>query len=101
LDGHHSVKTWYAIKYERGLTLSIALVGNAVIALIFGEYLNRLFWHITRAEVSPDGIPQWAIKLTATAAVVIVTLLCVGARKLGTHTAVVFTTVKVRSPQRT
>jgi amino acid transporter len=71
--------------------------GNAVISLIFAEYLNRLFWHSTRAEVSPDDIPQWAIKLTAVGAVAVVTILCVATRKLGTRTAVVFTTVKVIS----
>ncbi|KAF8625777.1 hypothetical protein AX15_005169 [Amanita polypyramis BW_CC] len=68
---------------------------NAVIALIFAEYLNRLFWHSTQAEVSPDGVPQWAIRLTATAAVIIITFLCVGARKLGTRIAVLFTAVKI------
>ncbi|KAK2466887.1 hypothetical protein APHAL10511_001145 [Amanita phalloides] len=85
------------ISYLFAWTAIIALKpgSNAVIALIFAEYLNRLIWHSTRAEVSPDGIPQWAIKLTAVAAVAVVTLLCVGARSLGTHTAVVFTTVKV------
>jgi hypothetical protein len=57
--------------------------------------MNRIFWHTTRSEVSPDDIPQWAIKLTAIIAVVIVTLFCVAARKLGTRVAVVFTTIKV------
>jgi hypothetical protein len=70
--------------------------GNAVISLIFAEYLNRLFWHSTRAEVSPDDIPQWAIKLTAVGAIVTVTILCVATKKLGTHAAVVFTTIKVK-----
>ncbi|KAF7322996.1 L-methionine transporter [Mycena chlorophos] len=69
--------------------------GNAVIALIFSEYLNRIVWHTGRAEVSPDDIPQWAIKLVAIAAVLIVSGFVVAARKLGTHVAVVFTTVKV------
>jgi amino acid transporter len=69
--------------------------GNAVISLIFSEYLNRIIWHSTRAEVSPDDIPQWAIKLTAVGAVVVVTIICIAARKLGTQVAVVFTTVKV------
>jgi hypothetical protein len=69
--------------------------GNAVISLIFAEYLNRIFWHSTRAEVSPDDIPQWAIKLTAVGAVIVVTILCVATRKLGARAAVVFTTVKV------
>ena len=71
------------------------LGGNAVISLIFSEYLNRIFWHSTRAEVSPDDIPQWAIKLTAIGAVVVVTIVCVATRKLGSQLAVVFTTVKV------
>ncbi|RDX56676.1 L-methionine transporter [Lentinus brumalis] len=69
--------------------------GNAVISLIFAEYLNRLFWHSTRAEVSPDDIPQWAIKLTASAAVLVVSIICVATPTLGTRAAVVFTTVKI------
>ncbi|KAF5380933.1 hypothetical protein D9615_003981 [Tricholomella constricta] len=87
------------LSYLFAWTAIIALKpgGNAVISLIFAEYLNRMFWHTTRDEVSPDDIPQWAIKLTAVGAVVVVTLLCVAARKLGSRAAVVFTTVKVAS----
>ncbi|KAI0636883.1 amino acid transporter [Trametes polyzona] len=69
--------------------------GNAVISLIFAEYLNRLFWHSTRAEVSPDDIPEWATKLTAVAAVLVVSVICVATPTLGTRAAVVFTTVKI------
>ncbi|KAH9952230.1 L-methionine transporter [Amylocystis lapponica] len=69
--------------------------GNAVISLIFAEYLNRLFWHSTSAEVSPDDIPQWATKLTAVAAVLVVSSLCVATPTLGTRTSVVFTTIKI------
>ncbi|KAI0709329.1 L-methionine transporter [Earliella scabrosa] len=69
--------------------------GNAVISLIFAEYINRLLWHTTRDEVSPDDIPQWAIKLTAVAAVVVVSIICVATPTLGTRAAVVFTTVKI------
>ncbi|EGN95941.1 hypothetical protein SERLA73DRAFT_185376 [Serpula lacrymans var. lacrymans S7.3] len=69
--------------------------GNAVISLIFAEYLNRLFWHATRDHVAPGDIPQWSIKLTAVIAVLFVTALCSGTRKLGTRAAVVFTTVKI------
>ncbi|KAK0459766.1 L-methionine transporter [Desarmillaria tabescens] len=69
--------------------------GNAVISLIFAEYINRIFWHTTRSEVSPDDIPDWAIKLTAIGAVLAVTLLCIWTRKLGARVAVVFTSVKV------
>ena len=69
--------------------------GNAVISLIFAEYLNRLFWHATVSDAPPDAIPQWAIQITAIIAVLIVTIVCIATRNLGTHTAVVFTTVKV------
>ena len=69
--------------------------GNAVIALIFAEYTNRIFWHATKSDISPDDVPQWAIKLTATAAILIVTGLCVSGRNVGARAAVVFTTVKV------
>lgn len=69
---------------------------NAVISLIFAEYLNRLFWHATRNDVSPDEIPQWAIQVTAIVAVSMITFVCVIARNLGTKIAVVFTGVKVQ-----
>ncbi|KAI9446335.1 L-methionine transporter [Lactarius indigo] len=72
---------------------------NAVISLIFAEYLNRLFWHATRSDVSPDDIPQWAIQVTAIAAVSVITFVCVVTRSLGTRVAVVFTTVKVCDTQ--
>jgi hypothetical protein len=52
-------------------------------------------WHITGDQVSPDAIPQWAIKLTAVAAVLLVALICAATRNLGTRASVVFTTVKV------
>ncbi|EEB92209.1 hypothetical protein MPER_09315, partial [Moniliophthora perniciosa FA553] len=58
-------------------------------------YMNRIFWHTGQVDVSPDDIPQWAIKITAVTAVLMVTLLCVWTRKLGPRVAVVFTTVKV------
>jgi amino acid transporter len=69
--------------------------GNAVIALIFAEYTNRIFWHTTKSDISPDNVPQWAIKLTAVAAIIIVTGLCVSARNVAARAAVIFTTVKV------
>ncbi|KAJ7172437.1 L-methionine transporter [Mycena filopes] len=85
------------VSYLFAWTAIIALKpgGNAVISLIFSEYLNRIFWHTTRADISPDDIPQWAIKVTAIAAVALVTLFCVAARKLGTRVSVVFTTIKI------
>lgn len=69
--------------------------GNAVISLIFAEYLNRLIWHAAQDEVAPDDIPQWAIKLTAAAAVLIVSMICAATRNLGARAAVVFTSVKI------
>ncbi|KAL4265325.1 Cellular Amino Acid Transporter [Pleurotus pulmonarius] len=85
------------ISYLFAWTAIIALKpgGNAVISLIFAEYLNRIFWHTTRDDVSPDDLPQWAIKLTAIGAVLFVTLLCIAARNLGSRAAVIFTSVKV------
>ena len=68
---------------------------NAVISLIFAEYLNRLLWHSNRSDVSPDSIPQWAIQVTAISAVVLITILCVATRNLSARAAVVFTSVKV------
>jgi hypothetical protein len=69
---------------------------NAVISLIFAEYLNRLLWHATTSDVSPDAIPQWAIQVTAIAAVSLITFVCVATRSMGTRIAVVFTAMKVR-----
>jgi hypothetical protein len=60
------------------------------------EYLSRLFYHATSADVAPDEIPQWAIKLTASVAVILVTIICVASPKLATRVAVLFTSVKVR-----
>ena len=71
------------------------LGSNAVVSLIFSEYLNRILWRSPRDEVSPDDIPQWAIKLTAVGAIAVVTILCIAAQKLGSRAAVIFTTVKV------
>lgn len=57
--------------------------------------MNRLFLSHGRDEVSADDIPQWAIKLTAVGAVLMVTIICVATRKLGTRVAVIFTIAKV------
>ncbi|KAG6900866.1 hypothetical protein C0993_009984 [Termitomyces sp. T159_Od127] len=85
------------VSYLFAWTAIIALKpgGNAVISLIFAEYINRLFWSHSRDEVSPDDIPQWAIKLTAVGAVVMVTIICMISRNLGSRAAVVFTTIKI------
>ncbi|KAI0068994.1 APC amino acid permease [Artomyces pyxidatus] len=70
---------------------------KAVTSLIFAEYLNRVFWGVTRSDESRTEIPQWAIQLTAIAAIGGVTLLCIVTRGLGTRAAVIFTSAKARS----
>jgi len=79
--------TWGSIFLKPG--------SNAVVSLIFAEYLNKLFFHATSSDASSTDIPQWAVKVTAIGAVVSVSVLCVATPSLGTRTAVVFTTVKV------
>ncbi|KZO95847.1 amino acid transporter [Calocera viscosa TUFC12733] len=69
--------------------------GNAIIALIFGEYMNRLFYGQTRPDSPPDTIPMWATKLTATVAVALVSLLCLISPKSGTGAALGFTMMKI------
>ncbi|TFK29971.1 L-methionine transporter [Coprinopsis marcescibilis] len=85
------------VSYLFAWTAIIALKpgGNAVISLIFSEYMNRIFWNHAQEDLSPDQLPQWAIKLVAVIAVAIVAILCIAAQKLGTRVAVVFTAVKV------
>ncbi|CAE7234017.1 unnamed protein product [Rhizoctonia solani] len=63
--------------------------GNAIILLIFG-----ILFHATSPDAAPDAIPPWAIKLTAVVAVLIISILCVATPKLGSRTAVLFTTIK-------
>lgn len=79
--------TWGSIFLKPG--------ANAVISLIFAEYLNKLFFHATSSDASSTEVPQWAIKVTAIVAVIVVSILCVASPSLGPRTAVVFTTVKV------
>ncbi|THU90706.1 L-methionine transporter [Dendrothele bispora CBS 962.96] len=87
------------VSYLFSWTAIIALKpgSNAVISLIFSEYMNRIFWHTTRADASPDDIPQWSIKLVAVIAVLSVSAICIWARKLGPRVQVVFTLMKIAS----
>ncbi|QRW27621.1 amino acid permease [Rhizoctonia solani] len=71
--------------------------GNAIILLIFGEYLNRVIFHTANPDAAPDAIAPLAIKLTAVVAVLIIAVLCVATPKLGTRTAVFFTVIKFAS----
>lgn len=54
-----------------------------------------MLFHTTSSDAPPDGIPQWAIQITAIISVLLITILCVATPSLATHAAVVFTTVKV------
>lgn len=85
------------VSYLFAWTYITALIpgGKGVIALIFAEYMNRLLWHATSGDSSPDSIPDWSIKLTACLAIAAVTVLCIATRNLGTRAAVVLTTIKV------
>lgn len=101
MDRDNCIETWYACDLSMYVDLSpFHSGGNAVISLIFAEYINRLFWSHSRDEVSPDDIPQWAVKLTAVGAVVMVTMICMVSRNLGSRAAVVFTTIKVGTLSR-
>ena len=84
-----------SLTVDQNVFAQYVIGGNAVISLVFAEYLNRLMWHTTSASSSPDDIPQWAIKLTASLAVLVVSAMCVATPTLGTRAAVVFTSVKV------
>ena len=53
-------------------------------------------FHATGVDTSPNDIPEWAIKLTAAGAVVIVSIICVASSKMGTRVAGVFMVVKVK-----
>lgn len=94
---------WTSIFLKPGMSLFTqkiycepdSLGGNAVISLILAEYLNRLFYHSTNSDVSPDALPQWAIKITAIVAILLISVLCIATPTLSTRAAVVFTTVKV------
>lgn len=70
-----------------------------MISLVFAEYLNRLFWRGTGAgaDVGPDGVPQWATKLTAVCAIAVVFVVCAATPNAAPRMAVLFTTVKVRA----
>lgn len=79
--------TWTSLALRPG--------SSAVVGLVFAEYINRVLFHTTSSDAPPDGIPQWAIQVTAIISVLLITILCVATPSLATHAAVVFTTVKV------
>lgn len=69
---------------------------SAIIALIFGEYLNRLFFHATSSDpTNLVEIPEWSFKLTATLAVLLVSVVNLVNARMGTGVQVVLTVIKV------
>lgn len=64
----------------------------AIIALIFGEYVNRMIWHAFWADGSP---PEWTFKVTAVFAIIAISGLNLISPSSGTHSQVVFTAVKI------
>ncbi|KAI9637910.1 amino acid permease-domain-containing protein [Dioszegia hungarica] len=81
--------TWSAVS-------SLKPGSSAIIALIFGEYVNRMIYHaISGDEESP--VPEWSFKLTAVIAIILVSILNLVSRTMGTRFSVMITTVKIGS----
>lgn len=63
--------------------------------LVCREYLCRIMFHATQADALPNEIPDWAIKLTAFIAMLMVTLINVTSNRIGARTNVLLTILKV------
>lgn len=70
--------------------------GAAIIALIFGEYINRMVYHATTSDEEAI-VPEWTFKITAIVVVGMVTVLNLASRSMGTNSSVVITIVKMMS----
>lgn len=79
--------TWSAV--------SVLKPGSAaIIALIFGEYVNRMIYKAITA--SDEGTPpDWSFKVTAVLAILAISGLNVISPSSGTHSQVVFTAIKI------
>jgi hypothetical protein len=66
-------------------------------ALVFGEYMTRLFYHSSGVVIPANDLPVLPIKLSAFGAVLVVTLLGAATPNLGTRAAVVFAAAKASS----
>ncbi|WRT67316.1 uncharacterized protein IL334_004286 [Kwoniella shivajii] len=69
----------------------------AMIALIFGEYINRLISHTFSSTTTEEvlTVPEWSIKITAAIALILVSLLNVLSRTSGSDSTLVLTTIKI------
>ncbi|CED82130.1 Amino acid transporters [Phaffia rhodozyma] len=87
--------------------LSLLKPGSAaIIALIFGEYICRLLFHVsvvntsssttkaTSQEDVPD-IPEWAVKAAAIGALALVTIVNISNAKAGSNVQIVLTAIKI------
>jgi len=70
--------------------------GAAIIALIFGEYVNRMIYHATTSDEEAI-VPEWTFKITAIIVVGMVTVLNLASQSMGTNSQVVITVVKMMS----
>lgn len=64
----------------------------AIIALIFGEYVNRMIYHGLYSDGAP---PEWTFKVTAVFAIMTISGLNLISPSSGTHSQVVFTGIKI------
>jgi amino acid transporter len=68
----------------------------AIIALIFGEYVNRMIYQAVTGSTEAV-VPEWTFKVTGVIAVVVISALNLISPKAGTHSAVVLTAIKIGS----
>ncbi|WWC60955.1 uncharacterized protein I303_103532 [Kwoniella dejecticola CBS 10117] len=73
----------------------------AMIALIFGEYINRLISHIFSSSTAVAGVEEvitvseWSIKVTAAIALALVSLLNILSRTSGSDSTLFLTIIKI------
>ncbi|OWZ57458.1 L-methionine transporter [Cryptococcus neoformans c45] len=63
----------------------------AMIALIFGEYINRLISH----ALGDSQVPAWSIKVTAVVAIFLCSILNAISPTVGTNSTVILTVIKI------
>lgn len=104
LDGGTQVYLSYAYgplaSYLFVWTASLALKPGsaAIIALVFGEYINRLIYHhTTEADGEVVLAPEWSIKITAVIVLFAIGLLNMISPRSGTQAQVVLTAIKMIS----
>ncbi|RXK34828.1 L-methionine transporter [Tremella mesenterica] len=67
---------------------------SAIVSLIFGEYVNRAAFHAISRDAEAV-VPEWTFKITATIAIISVSVLNLISRSMGTNFSVVITSIKV------